>query len=275
MDYLNFYTNARKRLIDTMVNLWVRGHKEEEDYLRQLLIDKEPLLAEPVFQSIFPWESSEHTFAEHASTLRVLKPEFVEALSGNNVDSEQRFPEDRRPYKHQTESWKAMLGEAKGKTIVVTSGTGSGKTECFMVPVLQDLVNQNKKEAVQAIFLYPLNALMDSQRKRVAAWCKALNPQVTFAIYNGDTEESSNTPEEKAAFPELISREAIRETPPQILFTNPTMLNYMLLRNKDRPILEKAKANCAGFSSTKPTPTPEVPPLSSHSNCAACCKPLK
>ena len=243
MNYFKFYTDARKRLIDTMVNLWVRGHKEEEDYLRQLLIDKEPLLAEPVFQSIFPWESSEHTFAEHASTLplRVLKPEFVKALSGNEVDSEQRFPEDRRPYKHQTESWKAMLGEAKGKTIVVTSGTGSGKTECFMVPVLQDLVNQNEEGAVQAIFLYPLNALMDSQRKRVAAWCKALNPQVTFAIYNGDTKESSNNQEDRDASPELISREAIRKTPPQILFTNPTMLNYMLLRNKDRPILEQSQ----------------------------------
>lgn len=241
MNYFNFYTNARDRLIDTMVHLWVRGHNKEQDYLRQLLIDKEPLLAEPVFQSIFPWESSEHTFAEHAFTLDVLKPEFVEALSGNKVDSEQRFPKDRRPYKHQTESWKAMLGETKGKTIVVTSGTGSGKTECFMVPVLQDLVNQNKKKAVQAIFLYPLNALMDSQRKRVAAWCKALNPQVTFAIYNGDTEESSNKPEEKAALPELISRDAIRDTPPQILFTNPTMLNYMLLRNKDRPILENSQ----------------------------------
>lgn len=249
MNYSNFYTNVRDRLIDTMVNLWVRGHNKEQEYLHRLLENEEPLLAEPVFQSIFPWESSEHTFAEHASKLRVLKPEFVEALSGNKVDSEQRFPEDRRPYKHQTESWKAMLGEdkkamlgePKGKTIVVTSGTGSGKTECFMVPVLQDLVNQNKQGAVQAIFLYPLNALMDSQRKRVAAWCKALNPQVTFAIYNGDTEESSNTPEEKDAFPELISREAIRKTPPQILFTNPTMLNYMLLRNKDRPILEKSQ----------------------------------
>ena len=241
MNYSKFYTKAREQLINSMVNLWVRGLSKEQDYLRQLLENEEPLLAEPVFQSIFPWESSEHTFAEHAYTLDVLKPEFVEALSGNKVDSEQRFPKDRRPYKHQTESWKAMLGEAKGKTIVVTSGTGSGKTECFMVPVLQDLVNQNKKEAVQAIFLYPLNALMDSQRKRVAAWCKALNPQVTFAIYNGDTEESSNTPEEKAAFPELISREAIRETPPQILFTNPTMLNYMLLRNKDRPILEQSQ----------------------------------
>lgn len=240
MNYSKFYTKAREQLINSMVNLWVRGLSKEQDYLRQLLENEEPLLAEPVFQSIFPWESSEHTFAEHASKLRVLKPEFVEALSGNNVDSEQRFPEDRRPYKHQTESWKAMLGE-EGKTIVVTSGTGSGKTECFMVPVLQDLVNQNEKEAIQAIFLYPLNALMDSQRKRVAAWCKALNPQVTFAIYNGDTEEIYKKQEDKVAFPELISREAIRETPPQILFTNPTMLNYMLLRNKDRPILEKSQ----------------------------------
>ena len=241
MNYFNFYTKAREQLINSMVNLWVRGLSKEQDYLRHLLENEEPLLAEPVFQSIFPWESSEHTFAEHASKLRVLKPEFVEALSGNKVDSEQRFPEDRRPYKHQTESWKAMLGETKGKTIVVTSGTGSGKTECFMVPVLQDLVNQNEKDAVQAIFLYPLNALMDSQRKRVAAWCKALNPQATFAIYNGDTKESFNTPEEKAASPELISRETIRKTPPQILFTNPTMLNYMLLRNKDRTILEKSR----------------------------------
>lgn len=241
MNYLDFYTKAREQLINSMVNLWVRGLSKEQEYLRRLLENKEPLLAEPVFQSIFPWESSEHTFAEHASTLRVLKPEFVKALSGNEVDSEQRFPEDRRPYKHQTESWKAMLGEPKGKTIVVTSGTGSGKTECFMVPVLQDLVNQNKKEAVQAIFLYPLNALMDSQRKRVAAWCKALKPQVTFAIYNGDTEESSNNQEDRDALPELISRDAIRETPPQILFTNPTMLNYMLLRNKDRTILEKSE----------------------------------
>jgi len=248
MNYFNFYTKAREQLINSMVNLWVRGHNEEQKYLRHLLENEEPLLAEPVFQSIFPWESSEHTFAEHAYTLDVLKPEFVEALSGNKVDSEQRFPEDRRPYKHQTESWKAMLGEDKkamlgeeGKTIVVTSGTGSGKTECFMVPVLQDLVNQNEKEAIQAIFLYPLNALMDSQRKRVAAWCKALKPQVTFAIYNGDTEEIYKKQEDKVAFPELISREAIRKTPPQILFTNPTMLNYMLLRNKDRPILEKSE----------------------------------
>ena len=240
MNYSKFYTKAREQLINSMVNLWVRGHNKEQKYLRHLLENEEPLLAEPVFQSIFPWESSEHTFAEHASKLRVLKPEFVEALSGNKVDSEQRFPEDRRPYKHQTESWKAMLGE-EGKTIVVTSGTGSGKTECFMVPVLQDLVNQNEKDAVQAIFLYPLNALMDSQRKRVAAWCKALNPQVTFAIYNGDTKESSNNQEDRDAFPELISRDAIRDTPPQILFTNPTMLNYMLLRNKDRPILEKSE----------------------------------
>ena len=92
MNYFNFYTKAREQLINSMVNLLVRGLSKKQDYLRHLLENEEPLLAEPVFQSIFPWESSEHTFAEHASKLRVLKPEFVEALSGNKVDSEQRFP---------------------------------------------------------------------------------------------------------------------------------------------------------------------------------------
>ena len=76
----------------------------------------------------------------------------------------------------------------EGKTIVVTSGTGSGKTECFMIPVLQDIANRNEKDCVQAIFLYPLNALMKSQQKRIHAWCNALPNKITYAIYNGDTE---------------------------------------------------------------------------------------
>ena len=55
MNYLDFYTKAREQLINSMVNLWVRGLSKEQEYLRRLLENKEPLLAEPVFQSIFPW----------------------------------------------------------------------------------------------------------------------------------------------------------------------------------------------------------------------------
>lgn len=246
MNYQELYTGSRERLIDAMVNLWLRGKGKEQAYLRHILTDKEPIMADPVFQSIFPWESSEHTFAEHATKLHVLDEDFVEALSNKaKVDAEFLFPADRKPYKHQTTSWQTMLDEVQRKTIVVTSGTGSGKTECFMVPVLQDIERQLKKETadgVRAIFLYPLNALMSSQRERIAAWCNALPKPITFALYNGDMEENAEKREKREeAYPELVSREELRMNPPQILFTNPTMLNYMLLRAEDRPILEQSQ----------------------------------
>lgn len=241
MNYEKFYTAAENRLIDSMVSMWFKGKAKEQEYMRSVLTEEEHLLSEPVFQSIFPWEDSKETFGEHASKLNILTPSFVKALSSESVDENLRFPLDRHPYKHQTKSWKTMLSE-KRKTIVVTSGTGSGKTECFMIPVLQDIVKNNEKNCVQAIFLYPLNALMKSQQKRIHAWCNAMPEKITYAIYNGDTEKSVKSSNHTTPYyPELITRPQIRETPPQILFTNPTMLNYMLVRAEDKSILEKSK----------------------------------
>ena len=241
MNYADFYTSAEKVLIDTLVSLWFRGKAKEQAYMRQILSKDEPLMAEPVFQSIFPWDSSKETFGEHATKLHILSSSFVQALGSDKVDEELRFPLIRCPYKHQTKSWKTMLS-GEGKTIVVTSGTGSGKTECFMIPVLQDIANRNEKDCVQAIFLYPLNALMKSQQKRIHAWCNALPNKITYAIYNGDTEKDRRTVNFTSKFfPQLVTRPQIRETPPQVLFTNPTMLNYMLVRAEDKAILEKSK----------------------------------
>lgn len=241
MNYSEFYTTAKKMLIDSMVSIWFRGKAEEQEYMRHVLTGEEPLLSEPVFQSIFPWEDSKESFGEHASKLNILSQSFVEALGSDNVDEDLRFPLDRRPYKHQTKSWKTMLS-GEDKTIVVTSGTGSGKTECFMIPVLQDIAQRNERDCVQAIFLYPLNALMKSQQKRIHAWCNALPNKITYAIYNGDTEKSAKGTNFTAPYyPQLITRPQIRHTPPQVLFTNPTMLNYMLVRSEDKEILEKSK----------------------------------
>lgn len=241
MDYSNFYISAERMLVDSLVTLWFKGRAKEQNYMRKILTEDEPLLAEPVFQSIFPWEEDRETFGEHSSKLGILTPQFVDALSSENVTEDLRFPRDRHPYKHQTKSWQTMLS-GKGKTIVVTSGTGSGKTECFMIPVLQDIAQRNEKGCVQAIFLYPLNALMKSQQKRIHAWCNAIPDKVTYAIYNGDTEKSKRAQSYTERFyPQLITRPQIRQTPPQVLFTNPTMLNYMLVRAEDKEILEKSK----------------------------------
>ena len=241
MNYFSFYNKAKELLIDSLASLWFKGQAQEQEYIKRILTKDEPLFAEPVFQSIFPWEESADSFEEHSSKLRLLTPSFVNALSSEEVDKDLRFPLDRHPYKHQTESWRTMLS-SRPQTIVVTTGTGSGKTECFMIPVLQDLAKTNEKNCVQAIFLYPLNALMKSQQKRIHAWCKALPEKVTYAIYNGETDKENRSDRYTAShYPQLVTRPQIRKTPPQILFTNPTMLNYMLVRAEDREILEKSK----------------------------------
>lgn len=234
MNYSEFYKNARRRSVDTLVSIWAGGNIDYQNYLKYLLEKEERLFAEPVFQSLFPWESSSNRFGY---LLNIFSEEFIYRL--NEIqDEEYRFPSERYPYSHQELSWKALLNDKK--SIVVTSGTGSGKTECFMLPVLQDLLNHQESEAVQAIFLYPLNALIGSQKKRMNAWCKALG-NIRYAVYNGKTVEIANQDAQIDKFPEIISRKEIREQPPQILFTNPTMLEYMMVREKDQTIIAKSK----------------------------------
>ena len=110
-----------------------------------------------------------------------------------------------------------------------------------MLPVLQDIyTNCRNQQGINAIFLYPLNALIASQRKRMHAWCSALDG-INYALLTGETDTKANQVQKEQALPQLISREQIRTSPPNILFTNPTMLEYMLVRNADTPILEKSQ----------------------------------
>lgn len=234
MNFKAFHTRVEQRLTDAVLSLWATGNIEMQQYLR-FLIAQDPLLSEVVFQNTFPWAPDELIFAE---TSNLFSNKFIDALDGIK-DTEFRFPKSRHPYKHQVESWRQLLQQKK--SIAVTTGTGSGKTECFMLPVLQDIhENCNNSEGINAIFLYPLNALIASQKKRMHAWCSALGG-IKYALLTGQTVETAKYEEEQRALPQLISRDQIRKKPPQILFTNPTMLEYMLVRNVDAPIIEKSQ----------------------------------
>lgn len=236
MNFQEFYNKTENRLTDAILSLWATGDKEMQDYFKYLL-SQDPIIADAVFQNTFPWEQGNLTFGE---TTSFFDQEFINALS-KIKDEDFRFSKDRKPYKHQLKSWQKLLNQKK--SIAVTTGTGSGKTECFMLPVLQDIhENCRNQQDINAIFLYPLNALIASQRKRMHAWCSALDG-VNYALLTGDTPNKSNNNDKQEALPQLISREQIRETPPQILFTNPTMLEYMLVRNADAPILEKSQGS--------------------------------
>ena len=168
------------------------------------------------------------------------------------VEEKERELKIERPlYLHQE---KALLKADAGNNLIVTTGTGSGKTECFLLPILQTLLAEEDAgtlgNGVRAILIYPMNALANDQMKRMRAIMKG-HPQITFGIYTGNTEQTER--KARAKFHEnygrdavileneLISREQMRETPPHILITNYSMLEYMMLRPKDDKVFSGAK----------------------------------
>lgn len=203
------------------------------------------LLSDPVVEANFGWAEADIEMKDLPST-GLLHEELVNSLDDPPAEfgEECRFPRDRKPFAHQLQCWQHLLDEVH-KSVLVTSGTGSGKTECFLIPILEDLVRTSSitgpAAGVRAIFIYPLNALINSQRERLGAWCNGLSTKLQFCLYNGETPEFAPSEKQRRAGAEQISRKALRESPAQILVTNSTMLEYMLVRTEDQPILEHSR----------------------------------
>ena len=192
-------------------------------------------LADPVFEAARVWQRAGKTLDDLEGEL--LEEDLVAALESAGWS---RTAAEAAPYLHQLNAWEAA--EA-GKSFLVTSGTGSGKTECFMVPILNDLLRQSprvRRRGVQAIILYPLNALIDSQRERLGEWVAPLASRLTYALYNRHLKETLPRREWPGGG-QVPDRKHLREDPPSILVTNTTMLEYMLMRAQDGPILEQSQ----------------------------------
>jgi len=202
-------------------------------------------LAAPVFEHTFGWQEGSRRLKDLEGGL--LSSKVINALV-NAENEDYRFSSDMKPYTHQLKSWEVLL-DSSPKSAVITTGTGSGKTECFMIPILQDLVKEYEETShslvgVRALFLYPLNALINSQRERLDAWTKPFGNNVRFCLFNGKTKEAaSSVRKEQAEHPnQILSRERLRKEPAPILMTNATMLEYMLVRQVDSLIIEQSKA---------------------------------
>ena len=198
------------------------------------------MLQEPVLEGAHPFVTADTTMAALSGSL--LHADLVAALDGLPENHDYRFPRTRKPFLHQTEAWR-VLAEPKPQSVLVTSGTGSGKTECFLFPILSDLITQVRGqreplEGVQAIMLYPLNALIESQRERLYAWTQPFGGTVRYCLYNGNLPPGAKESERRRTPQEVIDRDRLRANPPPLLVTNITMLEYMLVRAEDRPIID-------------------------------------
>ncbi|OFQ55125.1 DEAD/DEAH box helicase [Corynebacterium sp. HMSC074H12] len=156
------------------------------------------------------------------------------------------LPSGFKPYLHQVEAFERLSSfdystgskRRPSPTLVVT-GTGSGKTESFLYPIL-DHCRRSNGSGIKALILYPMNALASDQERRLA---KLLHAEaelagVTAGIYTGEVVSGGRR---KASKDGLISdRSVLRDTPPDILLTNYKMLDQLLLREQDRELWEKS-----------------------------------
>ena len=169
-----------------------------------------------------------------------LKTPFVSATEEESknipLDIAPSFP----PYKHQLQAFSqlTMKNGHQPEPTLLTTGTGSGKTECFLYPILDYCYNCNKYErqvGVKVIIMYPMNALASDQAKRLAEtiWKdERLKGKVTAGLFVGEGTDPKDYPRDMGEDHIIENRDAILDTVPDILLTNFKMLDYGLMRQR-------------------------------------------
>ena len=173
-----------------------------------------------------------------------LKTPFVSATKEESenipLDITPSFP----PYKHQLQAFRqlSMKNGHKPEPTLLTTGTGSGKTECFLYPILDYCYHCNQYErqtGVKVIIMYPMNALASDQAKRLAEtiWNDPrLKGKVTAGLFVGEGVNAQDYPRDMGKDHIIENRNAIIDTVPDILLTNFKMLDYGLMRQEFMPL---------------------------------------
>ncbi|PRQ08958.1 DEAD/DEAH box helicase [Enhygromyxa salina] len=142
------------------------------------------------------------------------------------------------PFAHQLRAWERLESSSgQPRSTLIATGTGSGKTECFLYPLLDHCYRHRDQKGIKAIILYPMNALASDQAERFAqqlhSWPGTGEPvlrgQVRAGLYVGGT-GTHPVPDERHL---VDMRKHLREDPPDILLTNYRMLDFLLLRPED------------------------------------------
>lgn len=297
---------AYLRYLDSPFRLRYDALMEER---RNLLDQDGQLYRDPLIEPVAPYELSPFTVSTACGELGI--PQRVADFMTLGL-----FPADRRLYEHQFDAWNESR---RGQAVVVTSGTGSGKTECYLLPVFAYLAEEaarwnpsgafdnrrfwwnskgnrvpqrhfeNRPAALRALMLYPLNALIEDQLGRIRRACdteqirgwlgqRQLGARIWFGRYTSITPVSGleSNPNKRKELrrrmrqmekdwergkvsarqrgdeeilsyfqdpegSEMWSRWDMQDHPPDILITNYSMLNIMLMRSVEGAIFNQTR----------------------------------
>lgn len=266
------------------------GNEEYENRRRELLSQTDALFKSPIIELINKYATEADEDLKTICSREGFDTDIADFLNLGLLKTDDPN-KPRKLYKHQE---KALIEVLKNKkNIIVTTGTGSGKTESFLIPLLANLIVESKSWAsekgkdnvMRSLILYPLNALAEDQMVRlrktldsddVKNWLfsSRKGTRITFGRYNGgtpkfisdirsdstkqDAEPTSyelawaqvkDDPELKYSYSnmeadsaEVITREEIYgDKTPDLLITNYSMLNVIMMREQEAPLFEKTK----------------------------------
>ncbi|WGP08716.1 protein kinase [Streptomyces sp. SH5] len=181
-----------------------------------------------------PWLSLNPFFADGGKVTDlvrdgILHPKCAEIFQAGKKESSRR--PDGRPLTFHLHQRQAIEAAQAGDSYVLTTGTGSGKSLSYIVPIVNHVLKERQADGaggrVRAIVVYPMNALANSQLMELEKYLRhgfgAGNEPVTFARYTGQESDEQ--------------RRELRKNPPDILLTNYVMLELMLTRPDDRSSL--------------------------------------
>ncbi|OBH19691.1 DEAD/DEAH box helicase [Mycolicibacter sinensis] len=143
------------------------------------------------------------------------------------------WPEGFTPYGHQAAAFERLSTKYRDRPqpTLVTTGTGSGKTEAFLIPILDHVLRAKKAgvTGMKALILYPMNALANDQEQRLAKLITG-DPRleaVTAGLYTGEQTSGGRTRVSEHGL--ITDRALMHDAPPDILLTNYKMLDHLLL----------------------------------------------
>ena len=138
------------------------------------------------------------------------------------------LPKPLRLYRQQAEAIKTAH---RGENYVLTTGTGSGKSLSYIIPIVNYALKNSERKGIKAIIVYPLNALANSQIEELKRFVNKGYPNengpVSFKRYTGQENEDE--------------KQEVRANPPDILLTNYVMLELILTRPEEKSIIRNAQ----------------------------------
>lgn len=245
--YLDIREKYLANVIDLATGLFPNEGEEERwrairAQLRRDWASDDPataLFARPVIEPMFPYPScgqSIEALIEDGTLDRRMRG-FVEPHLAQG---------DYNLYRHQLDAIRA----SRTQNIIVASGTGSGKTECFLYSMINNLLldgDDFSQPGVRILMVYPMNALVKDQLKRIAKLISQVdNPCLRVGMYTSETPEHIVRSRETWARDRKVQRHLVLDrlgirnpaSTPHILITNYSMLEYMMLRASDRPVFQ-------------------------------------